>query len=144
MRCTMSKVEYIEKFNLAETQARLNENLKKAQKDLQDFNKYLEERYTQRAQQVLNDSGKDFGTANLLEGNTQVKVELRKKVAWDQEGLIKYLNTLKPEDADHLSKVSVTVPESKYSNALPAIQHELKKFRTVSLQGVKVTFEGEE
>ena len=119
----------------------MNENLKKAQKDLQDFNKYLEERYTQQAQQVLNDSGKDFGTANLLEGNTQVKVELRKKVAWDQEGLIKYLNTLKP---DHLSKVSVTVPESKYSNALPAIQHELKKFRTVSLQGVKVTFEGEE
>jgi hypothetical protein len=76
----MSKVEYIEKFNLAETQARLNDNLKKAQKDLQDFNKYLEERYTQQAQQVLNDSGKDFGTANLLEGNTQVKVELRKRL----------------------------------------------------------------
>ena len=140
----MSKVEYIDKFNLAETQARLNDNLKKAQKDLQDFNKFLENRYTEEAQQVLNEGGKDFGTANLMEGNTQVKVELRKKVAWDQEGLIKYLNTLKAEDAEHLSKVSVTVPESKYSNALPAIQHELKKFRTVSLQGVKVTFEGEE
>ena len=140
----MSKVEYIDKFNLAETQARLNDNLKKAQKDLQDFNKFLENRYTEEAQQVLNQGGKDFGTANLMEGNTQVKVELRKKVAWDQEGLIKYLNTLKAEDAEHLSKVSVTIREAKYTNALPAIQHELKKFRTVSLQGVKVTFEGDE
>ena len=139
----MSKVEYIDNFNLAETHVRLNANLKNAQKDLQDFNKYLEERYAEQAQQVLNEGGKDFGTANILEGNTQVKVEMRKKVEWDQVGLIEYLNTMNPEDADHLSKVSVTIPEAKYTNALPAIQHELKKYRTVSLQGVKVTFEGD-
>ena len=58
------------------------------------------------------------------------------------------MNGLTPEEASHLAKFSISVPEAKFANALPTMQEKLKEFRTVSklirLQGVKVTFEEQE
>ena len=140
----MTKVQYVDNFNLALTQATLAEKLKQAQKDVHDFNKFLEDRYLEKAKEKLNEEGKDFGTANIFDGNQKVKIELRKKVEWDQENLTKFLNGLTPEEANHLAKFSISVPEAKFANALPTMQEKLKEFRTVSLQGVKVTFEEQE
>ena len=140
----MTKVQYVDNFNLALTQATLAEKLRQAQKDVHDFNKFLEDRYLEKAKEKLNEEGKDFGTANILDGNQKVKIELRKKVEWDQENLTKFLNGLTPEEANHLAKFSISVPEAKFANALPTMQEKLKEFRTVSLQGVKVTFEEQE
>ena len=39
----MTKVQYVDNFNLALTQATLAEKLRQAQKDVHDFNKFLEE-----------------------------------------------------------------------------------------------------
>ena len=140
----MTKVQYVDNFNLALTQATLAEKLRQAQKDVHDFNKFLEDRYLDKAKEKLNEEGKDFGTANIFDGNQKVKIELRKKVEWDQEELTKFLNGLTPEEANHLAKFSISVPEAKFANALPTMQEKLKEFRTVSLQGVKVTFEEQE
>ena len=140
----MTEVQYVDQFNLALTQANLAEKLKQAQKDVHDFNKFLEDRYLEKAKEKLNEEGKDFGTANIFDGNQKVKIELRKKVEWDQENLTKFLNGLTPEEANHLVKFSISVPEAKFANALPTMQEKLKEFRTVSLQGVKVTFEEQE
>tara|TARA_R100000664_G_C2731575_1_gene122003 strand:- start:485 stop:907 length:423 start_codon:yes stop_codon:yes gene_type:complete len=140
----MTKVQYVDNFNLALTQATLAEKLKQAQKDVHDFNKFLEDRYLEKAKEKLNEEGKDFGTANIFDGNQKVKIELRKKVEWDQESLTKFLNGLTPEEANHLAKFSISVPEAKFANALPTMQEKLQEFRTVSLQGVKVTFEEQE
>ena len=140
----MTKVQYVDNFNLALTQATLAEKLRQAQKDVHDFNKFLEDRYLEKAKDKLNEEGKDFGTANIFDGNQKVKIELRKKVEWDQENLTKFLNGLTPEEANHLAKFSISVPEAKFANALPTMQEKLKEFRTVSLQGVKVTFEEQE
>lgn len=140
----MTKVQYVDNFNLALTQATLAEKLRQAQKDVHDFNKFLEDRYLEKAKEKLNEEGKDFGTANIFDGNQKVKIELRKKVEWDQENLTKFLNGLTPEEASHLAKFSISVPEAKFANALPTMQEKLKEFRTVSLQGVKVTFEEQE
>ena len=140
----MTKVQYVDNFNLALTQATLAEKLRQAQKDVHDFNKFLEDRYLEKAKEKLNEEGKDFGTANIFDGNQKVKIELRKKVEWDQEELTKFLNGLTPEEANHLAKFSISVPEAKFANALPTMQEKLKEFRTVSLQGVKVTFEEQE
>ena len=140
----MTKVQYVDNFNLALTQATLAEKLRQAQKDVHDFNKFLEDRYLEKAKEKLNEEGKDFGTANIFDGNQKVKIELRKKVEWDQENLTKFLNGLTPEEANHLAKFSIIVPEAKFANALPTMQEKLKEFRTVSLQGVKVTFEEQE
>ena len=140
----MTEVQYVDQFNLALTQATLAEKLRQAQKDVHDFNKFLEDRYLEKAKEKLNEEGKDFGTANIFYGNQKVKIELRKKVEWDQENLTKFLNGLTPEEANHLAKFSISVPEAKFANALPTMQEKLKEFRTVSLQGVKVTFEEQE
>ena len=53
-------------------------------------------------------------------------------------------NSLTPEEANHLVKFTVSIPEAKFVNALPTMQEKLKEFRTVSLQGVKVSFEEQE
>ena len=140
----MTQVKYVDEFNLALTKANLESELKQAQKKVRDFNKFLEDRYLEKAKQKLNEDNKDFGTANIFDGNQKVKVELRKKVEWDQDKLTQFLNSLTPEEANHLVKFTVSIPEAKFVNALPTMQEKLKEFRTVSLQGVKVSFEDQE
>ena len=140
----MTIVQHIDEFNLASTQSKLMEDLKEAQSKLKDFNSYLENRYIDKAKEKLRNEGKDFGTVSVFEGNSKVKIELRKKVEWDQERLTEFLNTLDREESNHLVKVSVSIPESKFTNAMPSMQEKLKEFRTISLQGVKVTFEEKE
>ena len=140
----MTQVKYVDEFNLALTKANLESELKQAQKKVRDFNKFLEDRYLEKAKQKLNEDNKDFGTANIFDGNQKVKVELRKKVEWDQDKLTQFLYSLTPEEANHLVKFTVSIPEAKFVNALPTMQEKLKEFRTVSLQGVKVSFEEQE
>ena len=140
----MTEVKYVDQFNLALTQASLMDELKEAQKKVHDFNKFLEDRYLEQAKEKLHEEGKDFGTVNIFDGNSKVKVELRKKTSWDQESLLNYLNTLPNDLAKHYSKVTITVPEARFINATPDIKKELRKHRTVDLQGVKITFGGNE
>jgi len=116
-------------------------NYEQAKKELEDFNKSLESRYSDTAKEMLKQEGKDFGTATLIENNYKIKIEMRKKVDWEKDGLRDFLETLPPQDAAHYAKVSITVPEAKFANAVPEVQEKLKEFRTVSLQGIKVTFE---
>ena len=127
--------------SLATHKETLVRNYEQAKKELEDFNKALENRYSEPAKDLLRQEGKDFGTATLIENNYKIKVEMRKKVDWDQNKLRDFLETLPPQEASHYAKVSITVPEAKFTNALPEVQDKLKEFRTVSLQGVKVTFE---
>ena len=127
--------------SLATHKETLVRKYEQAKKELEDFNKSLENRYSDTARELLKQEGKDFGTATLIENNHKIKIEMRKKVDWDQNSLRDYLETLPPEEASHYAKVSITVPESKFTNAVPEVQNKLKEFRTVSLQGVKVTFE---
>ena len=127
--------------SLATHKETLVRNYEQDKKELEDFNKSLESRYSDTARELLKQEGKDFGTATLVENNHKIKIEMRKKIDWDQNSLRDYLETLPPEEASHYAKVSITIPESKFTNAVPEVQNKLKEFRTVSLQGVKVTFE---
>ena len=127
--------------SLAKHKETLVSNYENAKKELEDFNKSLELRYGESAKNLLQEDGKDFGTATLIENNYKVKIEMRKKVDWDQSGLRLFLGSISPEEASHYAKVSITVPEAKFTNAVPEVQEKLKEFRTVSLQGMKVTFE---
>ena len=127
--------------SLATHKETLVRKYEQAKKELEDFNKSLETRYYDTGRDLLRQEGKDFGTATLIENNYKIKIEMRKKVEWDQSKLRDFLETLPPEEASHYAKVSITVPEAKFTNAVPEVQDKLKEFRTVSLQGVKVTFE---
>ena len=127
--------------SLATHKETLVRKYEQAKNELEDFNKSLETRYYDTGRDLLRQEVKDFGTATLIENNYKIKIEMRKKVEWDQSKLRDFLETLPPEEASHYAKVSITVPEAKFTNALPEVQDKLKEFRTVSLQGVKVTFE---
>jgi hypothetical protein len=73
--------------------------------------------------------------SNLLE----LKVDCDNTVVWDQAKTLGWLNKQTPENAKHFGKLKVEIPEAKYSNATPAIQAELKAFRTVKPGKLKFT-----
>ena len=123
----MAEAMHIDNFYLSDKKNILVKNYEKAKKELEDFNKILEDRFIEEAKEQLHIEGKDFGTAVIFDGNRKVKVELRKRVEWDQEGLKDF-----------------SITESRFNNATPDLQSRMQEHRTVKLQSVKVTFEENE
>ena len=140
----MNFIDISDAQSLSQRKEYLTKQFEEAKQNLDEFNKSLEDIYLEKAKKSLFNDGKDFGTANFKDGNVDVKVEVRKKTSWDQEGLLNYLNTLTPDLAKHYAKVSVTVPEARFINATPDVQEQLRNFRTVSNGGIKITFGGSE
>lgn len=83
---------------------------------------------------------KDTGTANLVQNGVTVKVEIGKKVKWDQPKLMAALNNFPPDEAKHYAKVTLEVSETKFKAAPPAIQAALSDARTVETETPKFTF----
>ena len=52
---------------------------------VEKFDLALETKYTSEAKKKLNENGLDFGTCELNKKEYTVKVQLPKKVQWDQE-----------------------------------------------------------
>jgi|TARA_R110000823_G_scaffold189138_3_gene321040 hypothetical protein len=140
----MAEAMHIDNFYLSDKKNILVKNYEKAKKELEDFNKILEDRFIEEAKEQLHIEGKDFGTAVIFDGNRKVKVELRKRVEWDQEGLKDFFNSIPEEEAIHYAKVSFSITESRFNNATPDLQSRMQEHRTVKLQSVKVTFEENE
>ena len=86
-----------------------------------DMNKQLELRFGNYAREKLNSDNKDYGSTTLNEGGFKVKVTLRQKVTWDQDGLVQtFMNDLSEDDAKHYAKITYGVDERKYNSAPPA------------------------
>lgn len=47
----------------------------------------LEQRYGERTRKNLTESGRDFGTAHVIDGPLRVTLDLPKRVSWDQKQL---------------------------------------------------------
>jgi len=104
-----------------------------------DMNKQLELRFGNYAREKLNSDNKDYGTTTLDEGGFKVKVTLRQKVTWDQDGLVQtFMNDLSEDDAKHYAKITYGVDERKYNSAPPAIKDKLQKHRTVQLMSTSI------
>lgn len=106
--------------------------------ELKDVEEQLSDTFLPVAKDVLRSNGKDFGTAQIVEGNQRLKVTVGKKVTWDQDKLRDVLNTMSPEDAQHYGKLTFAVEERKFTAAPPAIRNELQDCRTVEVGAVKV------
>jgi|TARA_R110001632_G_scaffold221669_1_gene352357 hypothetical protein len=106
--------------------------------ELKDVEEQLSDTFLPLAKDVLRSNGKDFGTAQIVEGNQRLKVTVGKKVSWDQDMLRDVLNTMSPEDAQHYGKLTFAVEERKFTAAPPAIRNELQDCRTVEVGSVKV------
>ena len=104
-----------------------------------DMNKQLELRFGNYAREKLNSENKDYGSTTLNEGGFKVKVSLRQKVTWDQDGLVQtFMNDLSEDDAKHYAKITYGVDERKYNSAPPAIKDKLQKHRTVQLMSTSI------
>ena len=112
------------------------EVLKKRQADM---NEKLALRFGNEAREKLNNDNKDYGSTTLNEDGFKVKVTLRQKVTWNQDGLVQtFMNDLSEDDAKHYAKITYGVDERKYNSAPPAIKDKLQKHRTVQLMSTSV------
>ena len=104
-----------------------------------DMNKQLELRFGNYAREKLNSDNKDYGSTTLNEGGFKVKVTLRQKVTWDQDGLVQtFMNDLSEDDAKHYAKITYGIDERKYNSAPPAIKDKLQKHRTDQLMSTSI------
>ena len=106
--------------------------------ELKDVEEQLSDTFLPVAKDVLRANGKDFGTAQIVEGNQKLKVTIGKKVTWDQDKLRNTLNNMSPENAQHYGKLTFAVEERNFTAAPPAIKEELEGCRTVEVGAIKV------
>jgi len=113
----------------------LRDVLKTSMADLKGQLKEVEDKlsdaYMSSAKDSLRNDNKDFGTAYIVDGNKRVKVNLAKKVTWDQDMLREALGTMSEENARHYGKLTFAVEERKFTAAPPAIKRILEECRTI-------------
>ena len=118
------------------------ENLKKQievlKKKQATLNEDLSIRFGNSARNKLNEDGKDYGTVTFNDQGFKVKVSLKQKVTWNQEGLAIALTEMEPDEARHYARITYGVDERKYNNAPPAVKDKLQQHRTVELTGTSV------
>ena len=97
------------------------------------FDASLLQCYGERAQAVLRESGRDFGTAYISDGSLRIKFELPKKVTWDQKqlGEIAERVVASGEQVKSYIDIKLSVSESRYSNWPPTLQQQFASARTV-------------
>ena len=113
-----------------------------AQEKVKLIKSELESRYLERAQDTLRQQGKDFGSVTIEDGAHKLKVNVRRRVEWEEGMLLKVLNSMDEDTARHYAQIKYTIPEAKYNNAPPEVKAALSEARTVYLQGVSVDIEG--
>ena len=131
--------------NLFQHRNELKEKYDIAKKELALINEVLDAKHYNEARNELASQNKNFGTViiNTDSNHLQMKVNVKKKVSWDQAGLMTTLDTqMDADDARHYGKISVTIEERKYTSAPPAIKALLEPHRTVEM--ASTTYELEE
>ena len=101
--------------------------------ELKNVEDQLSDLFLPLARDALRADGKDFGTAHIVEGNVAMKVNVGKKVTWDQDVLRDTFNSMTPENAQHYAKLTYAVEERKYTAAPPAIKATLEAARTTEV-----------
>ena len=127
---------------LAIYKSELDRIILEAQEKVKLIKSELEGRYLERAQDTLRQQGKDFGSVTIEEGAHKLKVNVRRRVEWEEGMLLKVLNSMDEDTARHYAQIKYTIPEAKYNNAPPEVKAALSEARTVYLQGVSVDIEG--
>ena len=91
-------------------------------------------RYREQAKAMLRDSGRDFGTVRIVDGALSVKVEIPKKVQWDQKILAEIVRRIVAggEAVEDYLDVKLSVPESRFTNWPPALQQQFAAARTAT------------
>ena len=102
---------------------------------LKEINDQIEGRYLEIARSQLHEEGKDFGTTTIVENDKSVKVQVKKRVEWDQEALERISHSMRADLVDHYVKKTLTIEERKYTTAPPDLQRLFQEARTASIGG---------
>lgn len=141
----MAELSSVSSASLAELaiyKSELDQIILEAQERIKLVKNELEGRYLERAQDTLRQQGKDFGSVTIEDGAHKLKINVRKRVEWEEEKLLNILNRMDENTARHYAQIKYTIPEAKYNNAPPEVKAALSDARTVYLQGVSVDIEG--
>lgn len=94
----------------------------------------LDQRYGGEAREALLDSGRDFGTTHLQDGTLHVKIELPKKVAWDQKQLAAMAQRIlaSGERLEDYIDLKYSVSESRYTHWPEGLREQFASARTVA------------
>jgi hypothetical protein len=110
------------------------------------FDAALEVAYGEQARAALCRSGRDFGTAHIDDGALHIKFEQPKKVVWSQKllGEIATRIAASGEKVDDYIDVTLTVPESRFTNWPAPLQQQFAAARTVEpgKPGFTLTLDG--
>lgn len=93
----------------------------------------FDQRFGVQARAALRDSGRDFGTVHVLDGDLRVSFELPKKVSWDQKQLAMLAERIAASGdpvGDYID-VKYSVSESRYKNWPATLQQQFAAARTV-------------
>ena len=96
------------------------------------FDTALEQCYGEQARNALRESGRDFGTAHIRDGQLNIKFELPKKISWDQKQLSEIAERIvaSGEKVDGYLDIKLAVPESRFTNWPPTLQQQFASART--------------
>ena len=86
----------------------------------------------------MRSQGKDFGTATIAEGNSRFKINIPKKVKWDNDMLKEVFEGMNPDDANHFAKVTFSVDERVYNAAHKEIRDLLEPCRVTEMGKFKI------
>jgi len=97
------------------------------------FDVALDQCYGEQARAALRESGRNFGTAYVIDGPLHLKFELPKKVSWDQKQLAQIAERIvaSGEKVESYLDVKLSVSESRFTNWPPTLQQQFAAARTM-------------
>ena len=102
---------------------------------LKELNEQIEGRYLEIAKSQLHEDGKDFGTTTIVDNDQSVKVQVKKRVEWEQEALERISQSMRTDLVDHYVKKTLSIEERKYTAAPPDLQRLFQEARTTNISG---------
>lgn len=118
---------------LRELDGHLDELITWARKTRAKLDAAFDQRFGVAARDALRESGRDFGTAHLINGPLRVTFELPKKVSWDQKQLATLAERIAAAGdpvGDYID-IKYSVSESRYKNWPATLQQQFASARTV-------------
>ncbi len=99
----------------------------------------MEQSYGEAGRKALRETGRDFGTAHLEDGDIHVKFTVGKKVTWDQRKLAQLAERITEtgESLKGYMEVHYSIPEGMYQDWNSSKRMQFDAARTMSPEAAK-------
>ena len=134
---TRDEVQALTPKNLLQSKLNIEDEIKFLKDQLALVEEEIEDRFIDSAAEIM---GGPIGTAVIDVDGTKLKIEVTKRVAWDQDLLKDLGRKLPPEIRENILSIKFNVTESTYKNVSdPELKSQLDEARIVSPSKPKFT-----